>query len=153
MEIDWSNPKSQISEHFTVHDATYLPTWRIYHQPSEAEKKAILETALKLEQVRSLLERPLNVHCWIRPSSVNCPNAPSYHGRNYNALVGGAKNSPHIYGQAVDFNPLSMTCGDARAILVEHLSDLGIRMENIEGNWVHIDTRCPLPGHPRFFRP
>jgi len=150
--IDWNDPKSQITEHFTVHDATYLPTWQIYHQPSDVEKQNIITTAGKMELVRQELGRPLLAHCWIRPTSVNCPGS-AYHGRNYNALVGGAKNSPHIDGEAVDFNPVAMTCGDARAVLLPKLEEFQIRMENIEGNWVHIDTRQPLAGHPRFFRP
>jgi hypothetical protein len=151
MIIDWNNPKCNISEHFTVHDATYLPRWQCYHQPSDEEKATILRTAETMEKVREVLGKPLNVHCWIRPTSVN--NSTSYHGKNYNATVGGATHSAHITGEAVDFNPIGLDCGQAREVLLPELDKLQVRMENREGPWVHIDIRQPLPGHPRYFRP
>jgi hypothetical protein len=149
--IAWADPKASISKHFTVHDATYLPTWQCYHEPSDTEKANILRMAEVLEKVREVLGKPLNVHCWIRPTNV--ANSTSYTGRNYNAVVGGAQNSPHITGIAVDFNPVGLECGQGREVLLPELEKLGIRMENREGPWIHVDIRSPAPGHPRFFRP
>lgn len=151
-DTNWDDPKSKLSPHFTVHDATWLPSWQVYHQPSDEEKEAILRTAEKLEKVREVLGKPLNVHCWIRPDKVICRGA--YNGRNYNAHVGGAKKSAHRLGLACDFNPIGMTCGDAKELLNPKLEELDVRMEdNGTGNWVHIDLVKPAPGRPRFFKP
>jgi hypothetical protein len=153
MNIDWKDPKAPISTHFTVKDALYLPSWQIMHIPSEAEQAKILVTAQFMEVVREFLGRPINVHVWTRPVCVNAPGT-SYSGRNYNALVGGAANSAHIYGDAVDWNPSSMVCDEARHLLQPKLVEFGLRMENKPGsNWVHLDNRPVLPGHNRFFIP
>lgn len=151
-QIDWNDKKSKITPHFTVHDATWLPTWEIYHIPSEEEKANIIKTAEKLELIREYIDRAINVHVWIRPLKVNAPGT-IYNGRNYNLAVGGAPRSAHISGLAVDWNPYKMTCSEARIILIPMLAEYKIRMENIEGNWVHIDLNDPAPGRPRFFRP
>ena len=29
--VDWSNPESKISNHFTVKEACYLPSWKVMH--------------------------------------------------------------------------------------------------------------------------
>jgi Peptidase M15 len=152
--IDWANPKSQISDHFTVHEATWLPTWGIYHIPSDSEKDNVLQTADKMESIRTFLgDNPVNVTCWMRPTSVNCPGN-KMDGRNYNQLVGGALNSAHIVGLAVDFTVSTITCDDVKFHLVSELENFQIRMEKRPGsNWTHIDLRQPLPGHSRYFIP
>lgn len=152
MSINWSDPKSLLTPHFTVHDALWLPSWQVYHVPSELEKANIIKQAEKLELVREYLEKPLIIHVWIRPVSVNAPNT-QYHLKNYNAAIGGAPGSAHIEGKATDWNPVSMTCSEARTILEPKLEEFKIRMENIDGNWVHTDMRDPLPNKKRFFRP
>ena len=152
-DIDWTDPTAKISANFTVREACYLPSWQIMHTPSAAEQARILVAAQYMEAVRAFLERPINVHVWIRPVSVNCPGSP-YHGRNYNALVGGAPQSAHITGDAVDWNPYSMGCEEARYLLLPKLAEMGLRMENRAGsNWVHLDNRTPPPKGNRFFLP
>jgi zinc D-Ala-D-Ala carboxypeptidase len=55
----------------------------------DVEKK-IVATAIELDKVRSILgDRPLHVNSWYRPNSVN-------------KSVGGASDSRHQYGDAVD---------------------------------------------------
>jgi len=149
--IDWNNPKSLISKHFTVKDALYLPSWEIYHSPSKEEKDNILKTVEKMELIREVLGKPIIVNCWIRPNYVNCPKS-TYHGKSYNAMVGGAPKSAHIFGLAVDFRVISMTASEARTLLVTELERLGIRMENHSGSWTHIDLYPPVNKN-RFFRP
>lgn len=152
--IDWGNPKDRISDHFTVHDALYLPSWMIYHHPSDEEKASILKVADKLDQIRDLLQRPISVDCWIRPIKVNSPDNPQYLNRNYNAIVGGAPHSCHIDGRAVDFRVATMTADDVRFFLEEELVKLNIRMEDKKAStWTHIDIGEVLPGHNRFFKP
>lgn len=151
--INWEDPKSKISPNFTVHEALWLPTWQCYHIPSDLEKKEIVNTAFKMEKIREYLRRSLHVHCWIRPKVLNNPKS-KYHGKSYNAAVGGTPGSAHIEGKAVDFHASSLQASEVRAILSEMLEDFKIRMENTDQEgWVHIDTREPLPKKGRLFRP
>lgn len=150
---NWNDPKSKLSEHFTVHEALFLPSWDCYHEPSEEEKSNILKCATKMELIREHLGQPIHVHCWLRPKAVNNPKS-RYHGKNYNAAVGGAPGSAHAEGLAVDFHVSRMQCSDVRMALVHKLTEFDIRMENMESEgWVHIDLRQPFPRKPRFFRP
>jgi hypothetical protein len=150
--IDWTDPKSQVTTNFTVHELTYLPSWQIWHLPNEIEQANLIRLATKMEEIRDYIERPINVHVTIRPVVVNSPGS-GYNGRNYNALVGGAPHSAHILGLAMDFNPYSMMCDECRVILQYKLEEFDIRMENRDGNWVHLDLIEPLPGGKRFFKP
>jgi Peptidase M15 len=153
--LDWSNPESPISAHFTVHDALFLPSWGVYHIPSDQEKANILDLASRLEMVREYLEgNPINVNCWIRPTSVNCDN-PRFNGKSYNQAIGGAQNSAHISGMACDFTISRMTCDDVRHLLEDQLEAFGLRMEKKPGsNWVHLDSRQPsYPNGNRYFIP
>lgn len=150
MNVDWSDPTSQISKHFTVKEACLLPSWGVMHVPTEEEQAEILKTAAMMDQVRDFLGKPVKVHCWIRPGSVNCGDS-RYDGKDYNAFVKGASNSAHKYGKAVDWD-CGENCDDTRTALMPKLEELGVRMENVPGGpWVHLDTNTPNPN--RFFKP
>lgn len=156
MSIDWNNYTSKITEHFTVHDALYLPSWRIYHTPSDAEKNEIIKTAGVMEKIRKIFNSPIIIHCWMRPLVTNCPTSVEYNGKNYNKFVGSkATNSPHITGQAVDFHVIGYEgpdgCKRAREIILPHLVEFDIRMEDQFGGWIHVDTKPVI--NSRFFKP
>lgn len=153
--IDWSNPKAKISKYFTVHEATYLPSWRIYHTPSEEEKAEIIKLAKIMDILREKIGKPFIVHVWIRPKSVNCPTS-EYHGKDYNLFIGSkSTKSGHIFGQAIDFHVSGFAgpkgCNQIRSRILPYLNELEIRMEDIDGGWVHIDTKPK--GFARFFKP
>lgn len=155
MVIDWENKNSNITPHFRVHEALWLPSWRIYHIPSAEEKAEIEKTAAAMEKIRVFLDNAVVVHCWIRPLSVNAPGT-EYHEKNYNAHVGSrATRSPHIFGRAVDFHVSGHQgpeqCALIRRQLLPKLEQWEIRMEDISGAWIHIDTN-PV-GNLRFFKP
>jgi hypothetical protein len=154
--IDWANPESRITEHFTVREALLLPSWGILHTPTDIECFNILRTCQAMEFVRAALGgRSITVHCMIRPSRVNCPGSPR-HGKDYNAAIGSkAKRSPHILGLACDFHAVGLDCDEARAILLPRLDELEICMEDMpRGNWVHVDLYNPSAhGGRRFFKP
>ena len=155
MAVNWKTKNSYITPHFSVHEALWLPSWRIYHKPSAPEKKQIIRLAEAMENIRGLFNRPITIHCWIRPLKVNAPNTRR-HGKNYNRYIGSrAKKSAHIFGQAVDFHIKGYSgkkgCRKARQIILPHLKQWGIRMENNSGGWIHIDN-YPVK-NKRFFKP
>lgn len=152
-DINWSDPNSPISVNFTVREALWLPSWGVYHTPSDAEKQNIFDMANKMEQVRSALgDHPINVNCWIRPTCVQCDSA-KFQGRNYNAAVGGAPLSAHIAGKAVDFTVSTVTCDDARYMLTSDLETINLRMEKKPGSgWIHLGNDW-APGKTRYFIP
>jgi len=155
MAIDWSDKNSSLTPHFRVHEALWLPSWRVYHEPSEEEQSEIVKTANIMEAIREYLQLPINVHCWMRPTAVNAPGT-SWDGKNYNEFVGSkASHSPHIFGRAVDFHVSGHQgpeeCEKIRQRLMPKLEEWEIRMEDIDGAWIHIDTN-PVSSQ-RFFKP
>lgn len=148
---NWKDPNSKISKYFTVGEATLLPSWAVYHTTTSQEKADIIATAVIMDKIRDFLGAPIRVHCWIRPTYVDC-TSEIHEGENYNHYVGGALHSAHILGRAVDFHVDGLTCDQVRAKLLPRLQEFGIRMENNPGsNWVHIDTYT-APEGSRYFR-
>lgn len=174
--LDWDNPKSMISKSFSVHDITYLPSWKTYHKPSEEEKVAILILAERVEKITSALERKLNkdlkiiTHVWMRPAKANCPGT-KWDGLDYNAWIYNnlvwkdltpeqkalkrVPNSPHKAGSAIDFHfagyESAESCAKIRAELIFLLEEHQLRCENISGTWIHLDS-LPVVSQ-RFFKP
>lgn len=154
-QVDWADGGTLISTSFTVHEALFLPSWRVYHIPSDEEKQEIMKTAAAMQRIRELFNRPVVVHCWMRPTCTNAPGT-RYHGRNYNRHIGSrSMRSAHIFGRAVDFHVSGMAgiagCAAARNIILPYLEPWNLRMEDIEGGWVHIDTNPVI--RSRFFKP
>ena len=140
------DPK-QISKYFTWTEGLFLPSWS--RLATEADGlTAINRTNLviifsKMDTIREYFNSPIHVHVAYRPLA-------------YNALVGGAKNSAHIAGLAVDFDIAGVSCDDARQRILDArlLDSLGLRMEKNPGSsWVHLDAREILPGGNRYFQP
>lgn len=150
--IDWSDEKALISKHFTVKEALWLPSWKVMHIPSEEEKANILKQAAKMDLIRDFLGAPINVHCWLRPV-LNCPDS-SYHGQDYNAFIGGARNSSHKIGLATDYDASGMDCDTVREQLEPKLDEWEMRMEKKPGSkWVHNDSATLAEGGNRYFIP
>jgi zinc D-Ala-D-Ala carboxypeptidase len=145
------NLEDMASKYFKWKELLYLPSWNIYHTPSDIEIENLTKLAHKMDEIRDYLENPVNVNCAIRPMAVNCPGS-RFHGKNYNQAVGGAQASAHIVGLAMDFTVSRMTCDDARFHLKSQLNFYNVRMENKPGaGWVHLDLYEPKPN--RFFIP
>ena len=161
-EIDWENPSTKISEFFTVHDACWLPSWKIHHIPSDQEQENLIKTAKKLDEVKKLLNKDIKIHVWIRPNSVNCPTSDK-HGQDYNKAIGGASKSSHISGLAVDFSCVGSSVDEILNILEPKCEELQFALENngsIERikskggkggprNWIHLQI-LPLLRAPHF---
>ncbi len=146
------NLSTQISKYFTWEDALWLPTWSRAGNESDGLTDEILDRLLPLfliaDSVQDFLNKRLIIHVAWRPIQ-------------YNQLIGGAKNSAHIayHGTdaAMDFHVQGLPVHAAQKLLLEanKLEEWGLRMENNgeHATWIHLDTREPLPGHPRYFTP
>lgn len=170
IKVDWNNSDSMISKYFTVKNATYLPSWKTYHIPNEEEKSNILQVAEKMDRIREFLGEPILVHVWIRPGKASCPGT-EWDGMDYNEWLyknvvwknlteeekktKKVPNSPHKTGKAVDWSIVDKKtadgCAEVRNKLLPKLEELDIRMEDIVGNWIHIDI-YPVVSK-RFFKP
>jgi len=155
MIVDWEDKNYKIVPHFRIHELLWLPSWRVYHIPSEEEKIELIKTAEAMEKIRIFLDMPISIHCWIRPVKTNAPGT-KWHKKNYNKFIGSkSKQSAHIYGKAVDFHVHGHQgpeeCAKIRRKLFPKLEEWNIRMENIYGGWIHID-RNPV-GINRFYIP
>ena len=137
-------PSDKITPHFTWHEALWLPSWRVYADPTSEEAKNIIDMAQRMERVRSVFGAPIHVHCWLRPG-------------DYNRFVGGVKDSQHILGKAVDFHVQGFEgeegCQLIREMLMTKLDTYGLRMEDKQGAWIHLDSKEVPAGGNRFFKP
>ena len=121
---DWSDMSSLITQHFTVgenlqNDRRRIPT-------DDTTKTNILKVMNELEKIRIDYGSPIKITSGYRPPAIN-------------KAVGGASQSRHIQGDAVDIAPVS--------------GDLSNFQEYIDRNWygalgygarrgfVHIDCR------------
>lgn len=153
--IKWSDHLSMITKDISVGETLLLKSWNVFHRPSEQEKKNIVHLAEILQNISDRLSLQPVIHCWIRPISVNCPGT-KYHGKNYNLYVGSKANSSlHIPGRAVDFHMVGYVgikkCNEVRSKILPMLEEFNIRMEDNNGNWIHIDTGIVIS--KRFFKP
>lgn len=140
--IDWKNPKAKVSKYFTVGECTYLPSWKCYHYPSDLEKKNLIAQSKKMDLVRELINKPIIIHVWIRPSKLNNPKS-QHHGQNYNKFIKGASKSGHLVGKAADFHVKGMACEAAKQKILPKLKEFKLRMENngTQANWIHVDSK------------
>lgn len=175
-DINWADPKSRITERFGVGEALTLQSWGVMHVPSEDEKAAIVSIAQGVGRAAEVLEKiigrhvSINVHAFIRPEKANIPGS-KWDGQDYNRYIYETQvwkdlspeekakktvpKSPHRTGHAIDFHIVGYEgaekCAQIRQMLIPHLEELGLRMEDLNGGWVHLDN-LPVV-HARFFKP
>lgn len=145
-EINWADPACKVSKYFNVKELLYLPTWK--RMANEADglnetiKENLVDLAKSMDTVRDHFGKPIRIHVTYRPLE-------------YNKAIGGALHSAHSDGQAMDFDIVGLTCDDVRKAINDAnlLETWQMRMENIDGNWVHLDRRQPTAGGQRFFKP
>lgn len=133
-------PYTQISDHFNYRDATYSATAegrRINNEPPEHIYKVILQTATKMEAIRSLLHNsPIHVSSWYRSPVLN-------------EIKSKSSKSQHLTGEAVDW--VSPLYGSPLAIcktLVLNKDLIQFDQLILEHTWVHISFAI-LTGKPR----
>ncbi len=117
-----------LSPHFNLLEATFSQTatrkgWN--NNPDDVTLAAMIMAADRLEKVRALFGgKPLNVSSW-------------YRSKQLNKAIGGAKQSAHMSGHAIDFT----IKGHSVQATVAAIAKSGIKFDqliNEYGRWVHI---------------
>lgn len=115
-----------LSEHFTLEEATYSETavrMDIPNQPNEQQLENMKKAAAALEQLRAV-SGPLRINSWLRLPAVN-------------VAVGGSKVSSHMDGWAIDVSSTKMTPIE----LCRKVEELDIKFDQMIhefGRWMHI---------------
>lgn len=131
-------PTTKLTEHFTLEEfVTSQSAARLGlpNKPGGQELVNIKRTAEVMERVRKLLgEKPVTVSSGYRSAAVN-------------RAVGGASNSAHIVGLAVDFTvPGFGTPLEICHALAPHIGDLGVdQLIHEFGAWVHLGLSTGAP--------
>ncbi len=126
---------------FRWREAIYLHEWDIYACPSPDVFKNIIFTAKNIaDPIRSLLGKPVQIVSWFRPPA-------------YNKAIGGALDSQHMRGLAIDFKVITMEPEAVRSLLKPRLESMNIRMELNTPTWTHCDGKIIKPGESRTFLP
>lgn len=134
------NDKIPECENFFWYEVLYLRQWKLHAYPTKDVAENIIQLMIKIEWIRDYLGGwPIKITSGWRPAA-------------YNELIGGAFRSAHLTGEAVDFQVKGYDAHEIRDALVPLLERLQIRMENHNGNWIHIDSRAPST-NGRYFKP
>lgn len=135
--MDWTNPTDHVTDHFTVKDCLFLHNWnRLATQDDGADFDKLLVLCQKLEEIRALLNCPMNVHCTFR--------SPEYNKEQSILLPTGM--DVHAMNLACDFDcGPQLSIQQTKDLLQPQLDTLGIRMEFGTTTWVHIDLHAPGP--------
>lgn len=94
------------------------------------DDEAVVNAARMMENIRRILgNRPIRVLSWYR-----CPA--------HNKAVGGASNSQHLFGRAVDFTLKDLSPGGAQTILKRYHGEGGfIKGLGRYHGFTHVDNR------------
>ena len=92
----------------------------------------------KLEALRHEFNEPMIV-------------SSGYRHESYNQVIGGAKNSPHLYGKAVDVVISGKSAYRLMKLAIEHgFTGIGVSQRGPhERRFLHIDTMENSDTHPR----
>lgn len=139
--IDWTNKTSQVTDHFTVEDCLILHNWnRLATEADGADFNKLQTLCNKMEEIRSILNCPINVHCMFRSKEYNIEQG----------ILLPTGNDVHAMNLACDFDANStLPIQSIKDILEPQLENLEIRMEFGTTNWVHIDLHAV--GNARYF--
>lgn len=114
-----------LSEHFTLEEFTFTIHRNIDNIPSPSELEQLRQTAANMEDVRKLLQAPINVNS-------------AYRCLYLNKVVGGSVKSQHMLGQAVDFTAKTFGSPDK---IVQTIKNSNIPFDQLireYDQWVHI---------------
>lgn len=112
-----------LTPHFTLEELTFTSHREFDNTPNVVQVNNLQRLAEFLEQVRSLLDKPIIIDSGFRSPEVN-------------QAVGSTSVSQHLRGCAADFRVPNMT--PAEVVKVIHGSDLPYDQLILELGWTHI---------------
>jgi zinc D-Ala-D-Ala carboxypeptidase len=136
-------PPGNISPHFTIEELTYSGTADEYNIDNTPDAVALEQLSLlaneTLEGIRTI--------CDTKPMIISS----GYRCRQINAMIGGAADSAHLYGCAVDFTiPNFGSVRDVCHAIEPYLQELGIdQLIHENDSWVHVGRAIPPSVAPR----
>lgn len=135
--INWTNGNEKVTEHFTVNDCLMLHSWnRLATETDGADFNKLEILCNKLEEIRIILNCPMNIHSMFRSKEYNIEQG----------ILLPTGNDVHARSEAADFDcNKNFTIQQIKDILEPKLESLEIRMEFGTTNWVHLDLRSPGP--------
>lgn len=99
MSIDWSKFDTKVGKYFTLGEVCIFDNRRLPASWDNVAKENILTLASELDKLRTIVEHPIHITSWFRPSI----------DRGYtidiNKIVGGSSKSQHRLGSAADIAP------------------------------------------------
>lgn len=122
-----------LSEHFTLEElvaSQIAARRRIDNRPTPAIVENLRRVAATLEQVRTLVDRPVTVSSGYRSPALN-------------AAAGGARESAHLQGLAADITVSGMAPKDLAKAIIK--ADIEFDQLIYEGTWVHIGLAAGAP--------
>lgn len=125
---------------FLWKEALSHPRWDIAVYPTIEQAVNIMRLAHKMMLVAEYFKgHEIQALSWLRTE-------------HYNKLVGGAKDSAHKEGLAIDFVVTGVHADFVRQRLKPDLSALEVRVQNHKPGtgWIHLDLKKPGPSG-RFF--
>ena len=135
---------TQLTKHFSLDEFCRSNTavrLSIDQQPNARVRENLQHTAECMEEVRELLGHPITINSGYRSFALN-------------KAVGGAPNSDHCEGFAVDF--VCPDFGTPREICIK-IAEGGVMFHKLiyEGTWVHIsfDPRSERSVYTAHFKP
>ena len=92
----------------------------------------------KLEALRKEFNQPMII-------------TSGYRHESYNQVIGGSKNSPHLYGKAVDVLVSGKTAYRLMKLAIQHgFTGIGVSQRGShDSRFLHIDTMDSSNIHPR----
>lgn len=125
-----------MTPHFSYGEATTTKTGAVNTPPPRVAMRMGV-TAMRLEAVRELLDKPIIVTSWYRSPKVNW-------------LVGGSENSAHIAGDAVDFKCPAYGANYDVACVIRDAARTDTRLAFdqliLEYGWIHISFADGMRG-------
>lgn len=123
-QVDWSDFNCLVTPNLTVGEVLQWDTRRI-PGPNASVRQRLLATAAEFQTIRDAWGRPLGVTSFYRPEPIN-------------RQVGGAPNSRHVTGQAMDIYPVGASLsGFYQWIAQRWRGGLG---DGRARGFVHLDT-------------
>jgi hypothetical protein len=127
---------TNLTPHFTLEEVTVTSHHEVSNLPTPAHRAALTATLLNvIEKVRAHYNRPVTINSGYRSPAVN-------------KLVGGASNSQHCNGEAIDFEVPGIANMDVADWVAEHCEFDQIILEfynPAEGpssGWVHVSFKA-----------